>query len=616
MLLLLKLLRKIGKGIRGGISGPQIALSCLLGIWLGITPGFDTLSVLLILLVALLNVNVFLVVVTAMLGKAACYALVPVLFRLGYLVIHSVGLEGMFAAAGDTPVVALLNLHDYCKLGGLIVGVPLALGLAWPLARAVRALRTAICDAEEEHDGFDKAVHSRWMRSVMWLLFGKNRKTAEEALGTRSPMLRRAGWLLVVLLVAIGLLAETLLADEAVRVRLEEGLARRNHAEVNVQDVTVSLFSGRVSVDGLQITDFEKPTHNMFQADSLELRLSLRDLLAGRIVIASVISDSARTDVERASPGWAHPDEDLTEDDRREGEDFGVLIVDYLSDVENVRRIEKYVRRFAQWLEERREAKQRDAAEEAEGNGMGDMAARARERGYLHYLTLSAKHILSRHPVVTIRDLRISGIHRTGDPTIYSITGANWSTQPGRSDDPMAIKVAGDKGLTVDMILHFEEADSDHELTLVLPNREIPTDRLGDKSPVEVTQGRISVGIKDGTFRAGWIKLPVSLAVEDLRLTPREGHKLNRMEQILCENFRHGKLSVTLQGRPWLPRVTIDMSKLLEGLEASGSSILEGVIESELKKLLKDKLPELPDLPDGFELPKLPGFFDDDDDEN
>ena len=36
--------------------------------------------------------------------------------------IHNIGLEGLFRWFGDTPVVALMDLHRYCFVGG----VPLA----------------------------------------------------------------------------------------------------------------------------------------------------------------------------------------------------------------------------------------------------------------------------------------------------------------------------------------------------------------------------------------------------------------------------------------------------------------------------------------------------------
>jgi uncharacterized protein (TIGR03546 family) len=603
MLLLIKMLRKLGKSIRGGVTTRQMVLSCLLGGWIGLTPGFDALSVLLILLVAVLNVNLFLIIGSAAIGKAVCYSLVPILFRIGYHTIHSIGLEGMFAAAGDMPIVALLNLQDYCKLGGLIVGIPLALCLAWPLACAVRALRLAISTATGDGERFGKLSQSRWMRTAMWVLFGKNRKTAEEALAAKSPVLRRAGWLLIILVVAAGLFLHALLADELVRVNMERSLGEINTAEVNVQAVDVSLFSGKVSILGLQMTDFERPTHNLFQAERLELNLSVSALLAGRIVISDLISEGARSGAERATPGWAHPAPDMTDEERNEGQDLGVRIVDYLSDEENVRRIEKYVRKGAKWLEARRKEQEREASEEPDDEQMEDMLGGR----YLDLLKRSARQLLSDHPLVTVQNLRISELRRAEDSSVYSIIGTNLSTHPGRSDQPMDIRVEGSNGIKAAIILHFEEVGRAHELTVSVPDLPIPTDRLGEKSPVMVTEGRFGIALLEGRLlRDGNIELPVAITVQGLQMTPRPGNSFGPMAQVFCDNFHEGKLTLTLRGRPWLPRVTADMGELLAGLETTGTGLLKGLIEGELKKL-RDKLPGLPKLPDL--LPKLPDLM-------
>ena len=114
-----KLVRKIGKVLRGGVGTPQILLGCILGMMLGFTVGFNTTSALLILLLLLLNANGFLAAVSILVGKVLCLVLAPLTFRIGYLVIHQMGLEGLFRAASETPVVAFMNLHNYCQVGGM-----------------------------------------------------------------------------------------------------------------------------------------------------------------------------------------------------------------------------------------------------------------------------------------------------------------------------------------------------------------------------------------------------------------------------------------------------------------------------------------------------------------
>ena len=128
----------------------------------------------------------------------------------------------------------------------------------------------------------------------------------------------------------------------------------------------------------------------------------------------------------------------------------------------------------------------------------------------------------------------------------------------------MEITLDGNNGVAARMVLHFEEVGKDHELSLSIPSMPIPTDRLGQKSPVVVTQGSFTVALTDGRLlRDGNIQLPLTLTVQDLQMTPRPGNSLGSMAQVLCDNFHQGKLKVALHGRPWLPRVTADMGELL-----------------------------------------------------
>ena len=117
----LKLFRKFIKMVRGGAAPWQIIVSCLLGVIIGMIPGFNALVLSLLILFAIVNLSLGLMLIGVVVGKALCLAMAAMTFEIGYFMIHGMGLEGLFAAACQTPFVALMDLDVYCLVGGLPV---------------------------------------------------------------------------------------------------------------------------------------------------------------------------------------------------------------------------------------------------------------------------------------------------------------------------------------------------------------------------------------------------------------------------------------------------------------------------------------------------------------
>ena len=89
----IKLIRKLGKLLRGGSTSKQIFLGVFLGFAAGMIPSLDLTLLLCIFLLLILNTNGCLAVPAYALGKILCLALAPVTFRMGYFMIHDVGLN-------------------------------------------------------------------------------------------------------------------------------------------------------------------------------------------------------------------------------------------------------------------------------------------------------------------------------------------------------------------------------------------------------------------------------------------------------------------------------------------------------------------------------------------
>ena len=114
-----KLLKKLVKLLRGGAGTWEIFTGCLLGMIIGMTPGFNMTIVIAVVLLLVLNAHMALALTALAIGKILCLILAPVTFEIGYVLVHGIGLEGLFHTFSQTPVLALMNLHYYCLVGGL-----------------------------------------------------------------------------------------------------------------------------------------------------------------------------------------------------------------------------------------------------------------------------------------------------------------------------------------------------------------------------------------------------------------------------------------------------------------------------------------------------------------
>ena len=74
----LKLFRKLVKLLRGGAGPWETFAGCVLGMVIGMTPGFNMTVVIALLLLLVLNAHFALAIIAWAIGKALCLVLAPV----------------------------------------------------------------------------------------------------------------------------------------------------------------------------------------------------------------------------------------------------------------------------------------------------------------------------------------------------------------------------------------------------------------------------------------------------------------------------------------------------------------------------------------------------------
>ncbi len=504
--MLLKWIRKFLKFVRGGARPWQVAVSCLIGVAIGMAPSFTLTVVGLVVLFVLLNVNLGLCLLGLLVGKALCLALAPVTYPLGHWVIHDTPLTGLFRAAAGAPVLAWMGLTRYCLIGGipivLLVGGGGGLVLGWLIVLARRAVIIGGARSERvTRLGGNPAI-----KLLMRLLFGKQKTALADMLTAKSPVFRTGGVIACGVLLVLLAGGQWLLADRITAAGLKRGLEAATGAEVNVGEVGFSLLSGHLTIHDLRMTDPDDPEYDMARIDRLTGDLSIGSLLARRFVLDEIVIGRLESHVKRDTKGkvFGEFDEDeapVTDQTISTYFPDGDLILDYLGKA----------RRYLQQRDwSRRQRRQ------AEPPSPAEIRRQAMLKGYLG---LSARDLVTPAPTVTVRRLVIEAID-AGDVGPLQVEALQLSSHPELTGEPMVLKIVAPNNRRAQVTLNFADDDaSPHALDLNAPD--LP---VGWNGKIQVDgddparSARVSVAAH-GTFTHEAVDLSVDLAVRKQSVT-------------------------------------------------------------------------------------------------
>ena len=448
----IKLIRQLGKVLRGGATRRDMFLGIFLGFAIGMVPGVNLTLVLLIVLLLFLNTNGVLAAVAILLGKALAVLLAPVTFHIGYVIIHKIGLTGLFGWAANTPVIALLNLDVYCLIGAVPFIIILGGLGAWFVPRFIVIGREKMAAVAAKGGKLQGVAGNKVARLFLRIVFGKQTETFAEMSDKKSPLIRKGRVIVGAGIIVILLLLQWLLLDTAVRVGLTKGMAAANGAEVNIASASLSLGSGKLVIEGLQVTDPARPTHNHAQAERIVADISISDLLARRLVIELIESVAFKTDAERESPGEVYGTAD-----EASPTDEGAALADMLG---TSAKYYSKVKKFNESLDKLRDGLESDEPGTGEDAVPPETDTISDEAAAKGYFGLSAKDHLTRNPTWVIHELRITQVELQPDLPTFIIEGKNLSSHPSlleekseltaRPDEDALKAFLGKSGLKID----------------------------------------------------------------------------------------------------------------------------------------------------------------------
>lgn len=580
------LTRKIGKLIRGKVTPAQVGMACVLGAMIGFVPSVRTSPALVLFLLALLlvlNANLFVAGVMAAGSKLLSLLIMPVQFGVGRAVLDG-PLGGLMGTLINAPVLAWFGFEYYATTGGIVLGVVVGVAATAGMVIAIGRLRRKLAGLEAGSERYQKATSRKWVRSLVWVLFGKQKKTYEELSAKRVGLpVRPLGIVAAVVMVAFVWVASMFLAEPVVTYAMQAGLERANGATVDVGSADVDLSTGQLVVTSLAMADPEDLGTDIFRAAKVEGKLSNADLLRKRFAIDRLVASEASTGEARKTPGvLTRPRPEKPEEP---GE--GKTLEDYLAQAE------KWKGRLEQardWLEK---VNQRRPGEKDTGPGAPPEDQRetlrerlAREIAEKGYAFVAADHLVDDAPKVLVRELVVEGMTAADAPgEVFDARGENLSTQPWLVEGAPKLTVKSRSGLYEADITLGSAAAGGADSTLLLARRGMPADSVSSALSVGGDQPVLAGGTIDaviqGAFRPGWIDLPLDVLLRNSTVTlPGAGSaKVSEL-----------RLPIGVKGPMDAPGLSIDAQAWGQAFAQAGATQLANELRGKVEEEVQEEV--------------------------
>ncbi len=546
-MIVFKIVRKIGRMLRGGAGKKEIFLGALCGVLIGFNPVAGLTLALMILITLLLNANIGFTLLGILLGKVLAMLLSVVSFHTGYFLIHKIGLEGLFTKLVNAPVTALMDLDVYAMIGGLPYAIIIGIVFGRFMSATVTKIREQMVKAGE-HEKVGKAVGNKFSRFLMWLVFGKQKISVADALAKESPMLRKSGLILVGSVLVIGLVLEFLLLDVAVKKGLQTAIGIETGAEVNIDKAHLSLAQGKLEIENLQVADPDKLTHNLVQIDTLAADISVGDLLRKTYAIDLLAGSTLKRDVLRETPGklLVKPEKEKEEEVPEEADESGKSLEDYFA---QAKKWKKYGVSAYDYLKKRKDNSEAVAKGEKPKASKKTAVVDAKRIGYLK----AAADLVSTRPAWLVRKVEIDDVQLGGGYPVQNLLATGVSSHPELNGEPTSFVMTpvGGTEPTAKLVLRFDDPAAPHEMAANLKGISIGDSiKAGDSLKIEDGKADISA---NGTFSVEALDIPFTILVRDLKT---DNEMLNNLKQL--------ELPGTLYGTLLSPRVKVDIGDNLK----------------------------------------------------
>ena len=589
-------IKKLVAIFRGNVSPVFIFLSVLLGFWFGMIPHFTGFHILLIIIILILNIHIGLFLFSAVLGRGLCYAAAPVLYHIGVWA-HG-NLAGLYRSLESLPIIGLTDFSTYSVAAGFIVGPVVGLIVGGLLARSVISFRKMMLKLDEKSETFRKWYSKTWVRILDRILIGKRTKDVK-SMFAKTKYIRKAGVALAILVIGGALVAAHFLKDTRVKDYAAQKMTNLNGAEVDINNIGLSLLSGSVSAGGIQVTDPQNPNNNQLSIGKIAAEASVYDMLLGKVYMDKLEVSNVRFDQLRSSPGKV-----VEQEVQKEPEEFDPN--KYKVDIKDFAKLEKYFKDAKAYKEKLQKIRKYLPSGKGKEAGETEAAKEKTPQQYLEYLVAKAKTSISPRFMAKLAVLDKVQIPSElfGNSRVQL---SNLSDAPEAAGLPVVLDMSSlETKSSMNMKIDYSKVTPELSGTFADFDLSKIQSLLSDNAGLTFKAGTAS-GKFSGTATKQAIDLTLNLDIKDLNAVGQGDGVLGLGRDVTNESLSvldNLSTKIRIVGSPANPQIVFDVKGLTDefyqalkkaGKDAAMKKFDEKVgskIDEKINKELGDKLPE------------------------
>ncbi len=551
--------RKIGKLIRGKTTPFQVVSASILGMLIGFTPGFAQapgLIVFWVLCLIILNANIFLAGILALLGKLLLWISLPVAFAIGRFLLEG-PTEGLFKTLVNAPITAYFGLEYYVVPGGQLMALIIGAAIGISMTKLLGSYRRKMMSMEQNSERMNQWSSKGWVKVLKFVFLGsgKGKKSYEELLSKKwGNPIRIPGLIAAVVIVALGYFGLKSLSDPFITAAIKGGLETANGATVDLKKAHLDLDEGRIEIDGLALADPENLDTNLFASDRIVADISSADILKKRFSVDSLVFENASSGLSRPTKG-SHVGK--RSDTKKESpiqlpdyKDLGSVLEDAPEWKERLAQVKK-------WLE----------ALGGEGETTSLKESLASRIASLGYANVANKDLIEGSPTVFIRNLVATQVKtQYFDNATLNIEADNLSSHPSLVESDPKIRItSSDDSLNATLAFGAAAGRADNLVDLELKGLSV------DEFASKLKSGE-QAPIRGGSMNLA-ITGKLSSIDSDLKISPTfKGSTISiGGSQVSADNL---SIPLFLRGPIDNPSVKIDSKAMTNALADAGKKEL------------------------------------------
>jgi hypothetical protein len=409
---------------------------------------------------------------------------------------------------------------------------------------------------------------------------------ARVALQAKTKYLRKGGIVLAVLLIIIFLVLSFFMKNDYVRTLAADKLTQANGATVDIAQLDIAPASGRLAIEGLQVTDKDNLSQNKVQIGRISTQASVYDLTLGKLVMDEVTVSGLQFDQPRDTPGKiaetsepAPKESEAFEPDKYNvsAQDLSKL-QDYL---QNAQQIKDLLAKIRPWLP----GKKQEAVKTPE-KYLELLQAKSSTEAVMRML---AKKVVLEKVSLPGNLFGLSNIQLT-----------NINDAPQAAALPIGLDIKSEQGPHMALQMHFDDPQTPGKVTGTFTDIDLASlqSSLKDSNKLVFESGQAS-GKIDGQLTSDAIDLGATITLSQLKAgAPGDGlfgldaKTTNEVFQSL-DNL---ELSMRLIGPLSDPRLVLDTKALQATIKDKLADIGKQRATEEINKVIDkevgDKMPE------------------------